>query len=79
MIWGEATRKRLAERALERQLAYQQRKAEHVRGREEEIIAAMVQSSRLVREKLESPESVSIPSQSAMEVCFHAGSDAHKR
>lgn len=53
MIWGDATRKRLAERALERQLAYQQRKAEHVRGREEEIIAAMTQSSRLVREKLE--------------------------
>ena len=53
MIWGDATRKRLAERALERQLAYQQRKAEHVRGREEEIIAAMMQSSRLVREKLE--------------------------
>ena len=54
MLWGEATRKRLAERALERQLAYQQRKAEHVRGREEEIIAAMMQSSRLVLEKLES-------------------------
>jgi SAM-dependent methyltransferase len=53
MIWGEATRKRLAERALERQLVYQQRKAEHVRGREEEIIAAMMRSSRLVREKLE--------------------------
>jgi len=53
MIWGEATRKRLAERALERQLAYQQRKAEHVRGREEEIIAAMMRSSTNVREKLE--------------------------
>ena len=53
MIWGEATRRRLAARALERQLVYQQRKAEHVRGREEEIIAAMMRSSRLVREKLE--------------------------
>lgn len=53
MIWGKATRKRLAERALERQLIYQQRKAEHVRGREEEIIASMMRSSRLVREKLE--------------------------
>jgi len=50
---GEATRRRLAERALERQLAYQQRKAEHVRGREEEIIAAMMRSSKTVREKLE--------------------------
>jgi hypothetical protein len=100
MIWGEATRKRLAERALERQLAYQQRKAEHVRGREEEIIAAMVQSSRLVREKLETFQPIKAearvvevgsgahglifyfgaePSQSAMEVCFRAGSDAHTR
>ena len=58
MIWGEATRKRLAERALERQLAYQQRKAEHVRGREEEIIAAMMHSSRLVRERLEAFQSI---------------------
>jgi SAM-dependent methyltransferase len=52
-MWGEATRRRLAERALERQLVYQQRKAEHVRGREEEIIAAMMRSSKNVREKLE--------------------------
>jgi SAM-dependent methyltransferase len=53
MIWGEATRKRLAERALERQLIYQRGKAEHVRGHEEEIVAAMMRSSRIVREKLE--------------------------
>ena len=53
MIWGEATRRRLAQRALERQLVYQQRKAEHVHGREEEIIASMIRSSRRVREKLE--------------------------
>ncbi len=53
MIWGEATRRRLAERALERQLVYQQRKAQRVRGREEEIIAAMMRSSKNVREKLE--------------------------
>jgi SAM-dependent methyltransferase len=52
MIWGEA-RRRLAQRALERQLAYQQQKAQHVQGREEEIIAAMVRSSMRVREKLE--------------------------
>ena len=52
-IWGESTRRKLAQRALERQLAYQQRKAEHVRGHEEEIIAAMKRSSRRVRELLE--------------------------
>src|SRR6185369_4817237 len=51
-MWREAARRRLAQRALERQLAYQQHKAEHVRGREEEIIAAMMQSSARVREKL---------------------------
>jgi len=48
-----AARRRLAQRALERQLAYQQHKAAHVQGREEEIIAAMMRSSMRVREKLE--------------------------
>jgi len=52
-MWGEAARRRLAQRALERQLAYQQHKAQHVQGREEEIIAAMMRSSTRVREKLE--------------------------
>jgi SAM-dependent methyltransferase len=53
MRWRTSTRRKLAQRALERQLAYQQRKAEHIRGREEEVIAAMKQSSRRVRELLE--------------------------
>jgi len=53
MALRETTRRRLAQRALARQLAYQQRKAEHVRGREEEIIAAMTRSSRRVRDLLE--------------------------
>ena len=53
MSWRESTRRRLAQRALERQLAYQQRKAEHVRGREDEVISAMMRSSRHVREVLE--------------------------
>lgn len=52
-MWGEQARRRLAQRALERQLAYQQHKAEHVRGHEEEIIAAMMRSSARVRAKLE--------------------------
>jgi len=46
-------RQKLARRALERQLAYQQRKAQHVRGHEDEIISAMKRSSHRVRELLE--------------------------
>lgn len=49
----KSTRRKLAQRALERQLAYQQRKAQHVRGHEEEVISAMMRSSRRVREILE--------------------------
>lgn len=47
-------RRKLAQRALERQLAYQQHKAEHLRGREREVIVAMTKSSQRVRELLES-------------------------
>src|SRR6185295_17069814 len=68
----ESTRKKLAQRALERQLEYQQRKAEHVRGREEEIIAAMKKSSRRVRERLETFQSIR-PDARVIEV----GSGAH--
>ena len=47
------TRQKLAHRALERQLDYQQKKAAHLRGHEDEVIAAMQRSSQRVREKLE--------------------------
>jgi SAM-dependent methyltransferase len=53
MTWLDSSRRKLAERALERQLAYQQGKAEHLRGHEEEVISAMTRSSRRVRELLE--------------------------
>ena len=46
-------RRKLAQRALERQLAYQQNKAQHLRGHEDEVIAAMTKSSRRVRNLLE--------------------------
>jgi SAM-dependent methyltransferase len=46
-------RQKLARRALERQLAYQERKAQHVQGHEDEIINAMKRSSQRVRELLE--------------------------
>lgn len=53
MSWREKSRQKLAQRALERQLAYQQRKAQHLIGREEEVINQMKHSSRRVRELLE--------------------------
>jgi SAM-dependent methyltransferase len=53
MTWRQKTRQRLARRALERQLQYQQRKATHVHGHEDEIIVAMKRSSQRVRERLE--------------------------
>ena len=48
-----STRQKLAHRALERQLAYQQKKAKHLNGHEEEVILAMQRSSKRVRELLE--------------------------
>lgn len=45
-------RQKLARRALERQLNYQQKKAEQLRGHEADVIAAMQRSSRRVRELL---------------------------
>ena len=72
MSWRESTRRKLAQRALERQLAYQQRKAEHVRGHEEEVISAMMRSSRRVRDTLESFQPIR-PDARVIEV----GSGAH--
>jgi len=72
MTWRESTQRKLARRALERQLAYQRRKAEHVRGREDEIIAAMKRSSRRVRELLETFQPIA-PDARVVEV----GSGAH--
>lgn len=54
----ESSRSKLARRALERQLQYQEKKAVHLRGREEEVIAAMQKSSRRVRDALEKFEPI---------------------
>jgi SAM-dependent methyltransferase len=54
----ESRRKKLAQRALERQLQYQEKKAQHLKGREEEVILAMQRSSRRVRELLETYETI---------------------
>lgn len=72
MIWRAKTRQRLAQRALERQLDYQQRKAEHLRGREAEILVAMKKSSQRVRDLLETFQPIS-PDARVVEV----GSGAH--
>lgn len=50
---SHSLRQRLARRALERQLDYQEKKAQHLRGHEDEVIGAMQRSSRRVRELLE--------------------------
>ncbi len=72
MTWREQTRQKLARRALERQLAYQERKAQHVRGHEDEIINAMKRSSQRVRELLETFQPIK-PGARVIEV----GSGAH--
>lgn len=72
MSWRENTRHKLARRALERQLNYQQHKATHVQGREDEIIAAMKRSSQRVRALLETFAAVK-PDARVIEV----GSGAH--
>lgn len=65
-------RSRLAHRALERQLEYQQRKAEHVRGREDEVIAAMQRSARRVRDLLEEFQPIAVDAR-----VVEVGSGAH--
>lgn len=55
---GESTRKKLAQRALERQLEYQEKKSKHLKGREEEAIVAMRRSSKRVRELLEAFQTI---------------------
>lgn len=72
MSWREKNRQRLAHRALERQLAYQQQKAEHVRGREDEIINSMKRSSKRVRELLETFQPISSEAR-----VIEVGSGAH--
>lgn len=51
--WRDTSRHRRAQRALDRQLEYQRRKAQLVPGREPEIILAMQRSSKRVRDLLE--------------------------
>lgn len=53
-----SNRRKLARRALERQLDYQELKAIRLRGHEEEVMAAMQRSSRRVRELLETFQTI---------------------
>jgi SAM-dependent methyltransferase len=67
-----SSRRKLARRALERQLQYQQKKAQHLKGHEDEVIAAMQRSSRRVRELLETFQT--IPNDARV---IEVGSGAH--
>jgi len=68
----ERARRRQAERALARQLEYQERKSARVRERATQIVARMRQSSERVREMIEGVRPIS-PSVRVLEV----GSGAH--
>jgi len=51
-------RKKLAQRALERQLEYQEKKSQHLKGREAEVVLAMQRSSTRVRDLLETFQTI---------------------
>jgi SAM-dependent methyltransferase len=51
--WRDSTRHSQAERALARQLSYQQQKSQKLRGREQDVIQAMMRSAERVRNILE--------------------------
>jgi len=68
----DSTRRRIAARALERQLAYQERKSKAARGREADILSAMKKSSQRVRSRLEAYQS--IPADARV---IEVGSGAH--
>src|SRR5215510_9386799 len=70
--WRDRNRHKLAVRALERQLEYQQRKSEHLRGHEDDVMLAMQKSSLRVRSLLESFQPIT-PEAKVIEV----GSGAH--
>jgi SAM-dependent methyltransferase len=70
--WRDKNRHQLAARALERQLEYQQQKAEHLRGHEDDVMLAMQKASLRVRSLLDSFQPIT-PEASVIEV----GSGAH--
>ena len=72
MTWRESSRHRRAQRALERQLDYQERKAKIVPGREGEIISAMQRSSKRVRDILQSFQPIAADAR-----VIEVGSGAH--
>lgn len=52
--WRNSKRRQRAQRALARQLAYQEQKSKRIQGREHDVIEQMVRSSEKVRASLES-------------------------
>jgi SAM-dependent methyltransferase len=71
-VSGKTTSRRKAERALERQLIYQQRKSLRLRGHEDELIREMQQVSRGVRNTLEQFRPIHLQSR-----VLEVGSGAH--
>jgi ubiquinone/menaquinone biosynthesis C-methylase UbiE len=69
--WQSRTLRRRANRALSRQLEYQNVKARKVRGREADVIAAMSLASQRVRSLLEEVKSIK-PDARVLEVCSGA-------
>lgn len=72
MSWRNATRQKFARRALERQLEYQQRKAAHLRGHEDELILNMKRASQRVRALLETFQPIAADAR-----VIEVGSGAH--
>lgn len=70
--WREEKRHRKAERALQRQLSYQENKSTKIRGHENDVMQAMMRSSEKVRATLERFQAIS-PEARVIEV----GSGAH--
>ena len=69
MMWGS---KRRAQRAIQRQLAYQRAKAERIRGHEVEVMQSMAEHSAEVEEKLSAVQM--IPADASV---LEVGSGAH--
>jgi len=70
--WRETKRRKRAQRALERQLAYQEEKSERLRGHEPDVVQAMMRASEKVRSTLEKFQTID-PNVRVVEV----GSGAH--
>ena len=70
--WRASNRRKLAQRALERQLAYQKRKARELSGHEDDVVHALEKTARRVRDLLESFQPIDVGAR-----VIEVGSGAH--